>query len=75
MRFIYIRFTGIQEQSNQEHILILSSLIFKQLSLFRTKKEMSKGAIVYENKIFHVESIDEAVQRNNYFLNIFIPIQ
>lgn len=37
MTFIYIRYTGIQEQSNQEHILIMSSLIFKQLSLSRTQ--------------------------------------
>lgn len=35
--YIYIRYTGIQEQSNQEHILIMSSLIFKQLSLLRTQ--------------------------------------
>lgn len=35
--YIYIRYTGIQEQSNQEHILIMSSLIFKQLSLSRTQ--------------------------------------
>lgn len=35
--YIYIRYTGIQEQSNQEHILIMSSLIFKQLSLLSTQ--------------------------------------
>lgn len=57
---IYIRYTSIQKQSNPEHMLILSSLIFKQLSLYRTNKEMSKWDIVYEKK-FNVESIDTIV--------------